>query len=227
MPYAKDFFHSLTTHHMRETLHSLALEAWISIEDLEPYLLTRETLEPLLQLNLTVLHSDGCPIDVDNDMLAAMAQAWPNLERIDLESFRGSSISPPKATLLGLIPLLQHCPRLKTVGVVMDAEHLTAEVLLAVPPSDLAEDSRVKYLKVGNSKISDPTFVATFLSSLLPNLEDIRTAWPDRRYHEDVKEEDMEQWHRWTQCLFMARELVKIRKQERRWYLTTKTIAEH
>lgn len=61
MPYAKDFFHSLTTHHMRETLHSLALEAWISIEDLEPYLLTRETLEPLLQLNLTVLHSDGCP----------------------------------------------------------------------------------------------------------------------------------------------------------------------
>ncbi|KDQ62058.1 hypothetical protein JAAARDRAFT_29959 [Jaapia argillacea MUCL 33604] len=127
------------------------------------------SLRPLLAFgNLATVFIDP-PIFIvmDNSMLQEMALAWPDLEYLSIGVER-RSLRGYEVTLQGLIPLVEHCPRLKNLGVVL---HATTKID-AVKPANGVSVSSVKHLKFGRSTITvgRAMEVAAFLSALFPKV---------------------------------------------------------
>ncbi|KAJ3478849.1 hypothetical protein NLI96_g9473 [Meripilus lineatus] len=102
--------------------------------------------------------------------LETIALAWPNLRSLDL---RDNYRSKP-TTLLGLVPLVKHCPDLVSLSVSISFRQPS------IAPTDLAgircSNPHLDYLHFQDSIINelecDP--VASLLSRLFPNLRRIR-----------------------------------------------------
>ncbi|KAG6849362.1 hypothetical protein H0H93_009105 [Arthromyces matolae] len=106
-----------------------------------------------------------CVCALDDTWLAAAAKAWPNLETFLLRSFPPE----PKPTLLGLLPLVQHCPKLKSLS-----------LSIAAKPIKFQSD-RIKFcncavtsLNLCTSSIENPTGVFRSLVGIFPNLRSIK-----------------------------------------------------
>jgi hypothetical protein len=118
----------------------------------------------LTLLNITV----PAGYDLDDATVFDMARAWSNIEDLWL---RSRSNHRPQCTLLSLECLARHCPRLSTVVITLDA----SSVSQAAIGVDQVLQEKLTLLNVETSRISDAAAVATFLSSLFPNLTQIMT----------------------------------------------------
>ena len=114
-------------------------------------------------------------VDLDNQAIEMMAHSWPNLVEFDI-GWADLWVSRPKVTLEGVVPLVQYCPLLQTINIVVDATvPISTEILEKVENNNW--QSPVKMLNVSRSSIhdteGDTKLVASFLGKLFPKLSDL------------------------------------------------------
>jgi hypothetical protein len=123
---------------------------------------------PLLSCaNLTevvILTANG--IDIDDAFLKRMATAWLQLQTLDLLAGCQVAAYASRATLAGLLPLAQHCPRLESLALALDATHADPEIL-----RDGLSNCGLARLNIVESPLSSPGAVAAFLAAIFPNLQ--------------------------------------------------------
>ncbi|KAH7890975.1 hypothetical protein F5I97DRAFT_115675 [Phlebopus sp. FC_14] len=118
-----------------------------------------------------------CIIDIDNSMLARMAQAWPYLRTLVIEQHEGH-FAPPNITLPGLVPLLGCCRFLETFSLPINATFVPTDPSRV--PGDGVVNYRITEICVHDSPIMSPGFVAAFLSGILPELTKIDSWLPSQ-----------------------------------------------
>ncbi|KAJ6474276.1 hypothetical protein C8R45DRAFT_1103248 [Mycena sanguinolenta] len=116
--------------------------------------------------NITILSiTSPVTFDISDSILTDAARAWPRLEEIELMVHDHPLKS--RFTLLSLYSFAEHCPRLRSIQIALDA---TTTMTSRQPPASL---HRLRALCVGHSAISKPTPVARILSGIFPNLRKI------------------------------------------------------
>ncbi|KAJ7141668.1 hypothetical protein C8R43DRAFT_1109381 [Mycena crocata] len=101
--------------------------------------------------------------DLDDALLADLAQAWPNLKELRLLPSAPPDI-PRRATLASLSVFAQHCPRLEELGM-----EFTAQVIPALE-SRAVIGKRFRRLNVGYAPILDVDAVASFILGVFPEV---------------------------------------------------------
>ncbi|KAJ7842008.1 hypothetical protein B0H14DRAFT_3457110 [Mycena olivaceomarginata] len=126
--------------------------------------------------------------DIEDAAAWNMAPAWPNLVRLVLETATDVH-SPPTMTLHGLRAFAEHCKALKFLAIIVDG--FTVPLLDDSPQTRIPQRQLCSF-DVAKSPISDARTVSRFLSSLFPDLSEIRTHdkgfWEDR--HSDDEDEE-------------------------------------
>jgi hypothetical protein len=106
-----------------------------------------------------------CRFQLDNALLKEMAKAWPHLQELDVGTKRSSG-GLSHVTLPGLIPLVEHCPDLHFIGMVLDATDLTG--LPEAMSGSRPPKAKLKTVDVGDSKVDgDLREIAAFLSGIV------------------------------------------------------------
>ncbi|EIW81767.1 hypothetical protein CONPUDRAFT_164544 [Coniophora puteana RWD-64-598 SS2] len=143
--------------------------------------LTLASLKPLFRFkNLHTLKIDVvCKMDLGDNDIIELAKAFPHLQDLSLNSRFGWQ-QRSKVTFFGFFSLLSHCPELEEIGIVFDAEDLSAvDPELDTPPERRApipaQRDFTYELTVGDSRIGDPEKVAAVLLAVFPCLEDIHS----------------------------------------------------
>ncbi|KAG1751465.1 uncharacterized protein EDB91DRAFT_1216743 [Suillus paluster] len=115
--------------------------------------------------NLTGLRIDtGCKISISDDELCQLVRGWPKLRTLEIS--RCVSIDTTTVpTFHGITRLLQLCPALSSLGLVIDTTKLEG-IDLNSPYS--WSYNRLQCLTLGNSLIESPPKVALILSCLFP-----------------------------------------------------------
>ena len=217
----KALFTVLASHPCRRKLRGLSLEAPCEAPARR---LTNSTFTPLLKLrSLRLLTLRFFLVDVDDTGLLVMARAWPDLTKLSLGVQRWGDDHQPHATIFGLIPLIEACPRLYHIGYRMrtDLLRLYDPLKLHGRPGNGIESERDIELEVGDSRIHDPVEVASFLSDICPKLWFIGSLWrtvedlDDEEYEEiDIDdEEDMSE--KWNKVVEYLPHFALVRRQER------------
>lgn len=131
------------------------------------------TLSPLLKFKNLVRVSLRCfgAFTLKDEDMKDLAKAWPLLEHLWLMSRRDEN-RPRCLTIRGLVPLAQHCRRLKNLVLDFDAEDLSFS---DNPPAGARQRS-LTYLDVEFSPLRSARIVAAYLSALFPCILDIECA---------------------------------------------------
>ncbi|KAG1783223.1 hypothetical protein EV702DRAFT_247715 [Suillus placidus] len=132
---------------------------------------TFDVVAPLLSLShLKILDIPWfCTSAIDDNSLKRMAQSWPQLEEFH---FGGGTcwLVPPSLTFIGLVHLIQHCRRLRSIEMTFHASSIDTNSELF---SKIIPNTHITSIDVGLSPIADPLAVACQLHTLLPNLTNI------------------------------------------------------
>ncbi|KAG2749629.1 hypothetical protein P692DRAFT_20856712 [Suillus brevipes Sb2] len=157
-------------------------------------------LMPLAQFGSidTLIIDVNCSIHFADDDIASLASAWPHLRIF---------IAKSDITQIGLLKMLQCCPKLQTICIAIDTDTLTE-----VPLDRLGEgvqNMNVRTIVFADSVIQPraATVVAAFLSDVFPRLNEV-TAW---------KSDQMLYVIRWEGVSQQIKGMIRIRQQERRW----------
>ncbi|KAJ7020110.1 hypothetical protein C8F04DRAFT_1197069 [Mycena alexandri] len=183
---------------------SLGLIAWRG-GTLQCLAITIETLRLLFHFtNLTSVElRPPTGIDVTDEDVLAMAEAWPHLEDLLLRT--RPTDHPPRATLHSLLHLAKHCAKLATLELIVDAS--------TIPTIECNEDktrllqSALLDWTVGHSLISSPIEVARFLSGIFPILNG---TWSSEDYDDDGSDTEMQSYwgevchSTWERLLYAA-----------------------
>ena len=105
-----------------------------------------------------------------NETLEQMAIAWPKLRSFRL--IQPLTVCSP--TLPGLIPLIQHCPELRSLAIDLDA---CDSPLRLENPVKACSNAHVTMIHFGVSSVRHLPEVAAFLLDLFPNLTKIKTKY--------------------------------------------------
>ncbi|KAG1757081.1 hypothetical protein EDB19DRAFT_2033285 [Suillus lakei] len=127
-----------------------------------------DVIAPLLSFSrLTDLRLDWiCTSAIDDASLRTIAQSWPQLETFCFGS-AARWVIPPSLTFIGLVHLIHHCPRLRTIGMPFRACQVDIN---SEPLSQTIPNENITELFVGMSPIVDPSAVASQLRRLMPKL---------------------------------------------------------
>lgn len=152
------------------------------------------TMQPIFSCrDLTTFHWDCLDgFDLDDGGLATLASSWPSLQSLTLSCVCGWSI-PSRITLQGLVNLLQLCPHLKQLGIVVNATEVE------VSTGQITPNTRLESITLGNSPITDAVAVASVLSCVLPRLSDISSwdTWVRVAFDDDAEDEAERYQARW------------------------------
>ncbi|KAK7044493.1 hypothetical protein R3P38DRAFT_166034 [Favolaschia claudopus] len=150
--------------------------------DAATYLMNGAQILPLTSFtNFTEVYlTPPLGFDLDDAIIADLAQAWPHLSHLSL--FSSCYVNyPSRVTLNGLLPLPRYCPHLRSLTLPLDAasemrwpQKLHSESDGDEPGRRLQQRSLVS-LNVMRSPITDSSPVAWFLSSVFPRLKSILT----------------------------------------------------
>ncbi|KDR69820.1 hypothetical protein GALMADRAFT_77082 [Galerina marginata CBS 339.88] len=155
--------------------------SWPNIRQSPPILsdiiIDGSTLEPLLSFkNLTVIDLDmPFKIELGDTQLMAMADSWPNLQRLHLGALSGWHL-PLLITFRGFMYLLHKCRQLEYLAFAFNASS-DIPLLSEIPAA--CTNRNITYLFVGDSTVTESSrsHVAEFLGHILPNLSGIGGAW--------------------------------------------------
>jgi hypothetical protein len=106
---------------------------------------------------------------LDDSIVRDMAMARPRPRFLAFKDCC-SNYSYPCVTILGLVPLAQHCSELQTLKIRFDARSLPA----LVPNTLAARNETLKELEVSTPLIAEPEWVATFLYDTFPRARLVR-----------------------------------------------------
>ncbi|OAX39712.1 hypothetical protein K503DRAFT_865212 [Rhizopogon vinicolor AM-OR11-026] len=186
-------------------------ETYDEVLDSQRFAFSFDVIAPLLQFSrLTVLDLTWfCSLDVDDEALKYMAQAWPQLE--ELYFGRGPCYPPvltsTSRTFTALVHLIKHCRHLHRIQMRFAACSIDTDI---EPFSTTTANENLTFLDVGISPISNPIAVACQLHALLPNLTSVE-------YHEDEDSEPplpfKEEWNQVEFCLLALTKSAEIREK--------------
>lgn len=153
----------------------------------------------------------------DHDM-HEFAAAWPGIEQLMLNSEAVLEMTPSPLTLASLIPFAEHCPRLRQLGLYIDAD------VMPTDPIDGPFQS-LRKLSVGASSITAADPVALFLSQLCSPCCEIVSGfrWPDAYgialdnagIFDERRARICEFWVRWNEVQKILPVVVRARMEER------------
>ncbi|KAF8629309.1 hypothetical protein AX15_003513 [Amanita polypyramis BW_CC] len=216
-----------------QLLQSLALLSRVDvmngIQGIDPadeQCITFDILKPLLNCpNLTsfeLVH--GCPVVVTQDEIEELAEKWPSLETLLLNNEPGF-INDARLTLDALLPFARHCPRLRHLGMFINAS--TVGQTYNSTPTRRSREPRyapifksLRKLSMGVSPVSDINGVTLFLSSICPAdcLVESGVTWDEKLYvPADVVRAIKVRCERWARVEEMLPGMVELRLQERAW----------
>jgi hypothetical protein len=143
----------------------------ISLKHTSPF--TTQTLAPLLLLpDISILFINiEATVDLDDIAIRKIANAWPKLRALHL--FEQTTVSIPRITLQGLLPLAA-CSGLEELTLRVDARH---------PPNfaqigNIVPARKVHLLDVRTSPVEDYSEdLASFISLTFPSLSTFYFAW--------------------------------------------------
>ncbi|KAG1750877.1 hypothetical protein EDB19DRAFT_1871440 [Suillus lakei] len=144
--------------------------------------------------NLTRLFVErGCDISVSDEELCQLLKDWPKLEVLKISCYVAID-NTTIPTFHGLITLLQLCPALTSLALVVDATKLDGINLKC--PGGGSCNKNLKHLILGNSPVESPLKVALILSGLFPHLEQVNLdCWGSSQIKfVRQKKLEMEQW---------------------------------
>ncbi|KAG6849147.1 hypothetical protein H0H93_010936 [Arthromyces matolae] len=131
--------------------------------------ITIDTLRPLLKCpNLTAFEIEHpYPIHLEPDDVEEIASSWPGVETLVLNT-QTTYIEQTNLTLRSLLPFARHCPKLRILGLFLNAT--TADFPAPDPDSayQLPIFRSLRQLSMGVSLIQEEGAVALFLSQLCP-----------------------------------------------------------
>ncbi|KAG9312423.1 hypothetical protein JVU11DRAFT_6806 [Chiua virens] len=128
--------------------------------------LSYDTIKPLLTLTtlttFELVHK--YPLQITLDEIEDLASKWPHLEHLVLNA-EPLFLEHDAFTLdlRALLPFARHCPRLRLLGLYIDAD---AELPSSMTP--LQPFATLKALAFGTSDVHDTSAAATFLSRVCP-----------------------------------------------------------
>ncbi|KAJ7148315.1 hypothetical protein C8R46DRAFT_1199182 [Mycena filopes] len=165
---ADRLYTALAAERTHSALHTLRIE--LSGQAAEP--ITADTLRILFpfthlrHLELRALKG----FDLTDALVAELARTWTRVEELSLGTL-SLEYAYPRVTLAGVHTLARHCPRLRTLELLIDAT--------AVPELDQddvwAAQERLTMLRVDASPITAPADVATFLAQVFPGLQEVES----------------------------------------------------
>lgn len=129
--------------------------------------LSYDTIKPILTFpNLTsfeLVHK--YPLNITLDEIEELASEWPNVENLMLNA-EPLFIDEDAFTLdlRALLPFARHCPRIRLLGLYINATE--AEIPSSLTP--LEPFSALQTFAIGTSQVRDATAVATLLSRIFP-----------------------------------------------------------
>ncbi|PIL22673.1 hypothetical protein GSI_15366 [Ganoderma sinense ZZ0214-1] len=229
-----DFLTKLTEHPARDALHNVHFKSvQPSPRNNSLHMVRPDTLAPLLQLNISQLQLEpGAPIDIDDECVERMARAWPHLTVLELNA-EWRRYAPaglvPSVTLKGLIPLAEHCPGVGMLALPIntDVSGFEEDYEAGLRPAGGVSFKQCYMLGVGPSPIeqeADHLMIAGFLSDLCPDLMTLKTSWGRGQPMKEAGEgetsldtESQEMGEAWRQTEKYAREMARVRRQERAW----------
>ncbi|KAF8845221.1 hypothetical protein BDN67DRAFT_893487, partial [Paxillus ammoniavirescens] len=190
----QDLFSVLGSSQRQCSLQQIALHSFgLRIQNARPQPLTFHALSPLLHfnrlrrldLNLTSY------ISLNDEELAELSRAWPDLEALTLNqciewNWEQSVVVP---TLTGLLSLLAHCPKLRDLGLRLDARNVPCTYQPFISSSSQDEytpeirNTSITKVLIADSLIQEPVSeVARFLAHIFPSLTAI-TMLPSHLYY--------------------------------------------
>lgn len=124
--------------------------------------ITFGTLRPVLSFpNLTTFKfTHEYPVNITSMEIEELASRWPSLEVLYLN--KDPLVMHATLDLRALMPFFRHCPKLRELGLFMDA---TAQLYSI---EDLKPFASLRLLCVGASQARNPDLVAAFLSHMCP-----------------------------------------------------------
>jgi len=151
------------------TLASITIKPHVDIMT-QTILFPHGILRPLLgfsKIEKLVVDDPKCAL-LDDTEIDLISSAWPALRVLSVHDAapRLAALNKDiKVTMRGLQTLLERCPRLEELGLVLEA---TVDLLPEKPALPL--NKRVTALELSNSPIIDPRRVARVLATMLPRL---------------------------------------------------------
>ncbi|KAG1744906.1 uncharacterized protein EDB91DRAFT_1121572 [Suillus paluster] len=181
--------------------------------------ITFNTLKPLLSFpNLTtfqVMHK--YPVNITLEEIEELASRWPSLESLTLNEEPLVMHEFP-LDLRALVPFARHCPKLRRLGLFIDATPTM------IPPTPKLKPFAALYiLSLGTSRARDPDAVAAFMSHLCPpgcKLE-VGVTWTSfgarscRVLDDDVRVEIGKRFAAWKSVRDLLPVLIQLRREER------------
>ncbi|OAX37481.1 hypothetical protein K503DRAFT_742642 [Rhizopogon vinicolor AM-OR11-026] len=184
--------------------------------------ITFDALRPVLSFQrlTTFMVTHKYPVNITLEEIEELASRWPTLESLSLNE-EPLVMDDFTLDLRALVPFARHCPKLRQLGLFMDAT--TAETH---PTTELRPFTALRTLSVGASLARDPGTVAVFLSQLcLPGCKlETSITWtgfggrPCRELninHRSVLSELQARSRRWTGIIDLLPILIQIRREER------------
>ncbi|KAG2144471.1 hypothetical protein DEU56DRAFT_789738 [Suillus clintonianus] len=151
----------------------------------------------------------------DDAILLQMAKAWPLLQVLNLNQGQHSSRG---VTPSAFISLLQHCPCLVSVAVIVNWSTIDGHDISPDAPYGGFAHKALSTALFGSPRIHHPGRIAAFISAIAPNLASIIT-WTDG----DREEEDIDS-NKYSTRWKCVRDLIKtfsaVREQGRRMVLS-------
>ncbi|KAJ7468717.1 hypothetical protein FB451DRAFT_1560408 [Mycena latifolia] len=173
------FLTTLRDNCARRSLVSLdiCIDAESVVGNAAPYEITLTVLRPLLAFThlqrVALVSPPGFSMD-DNDM-AELSRAWPQLEFLDLSMATASSRTSSTVTISALAHFARHCPRLSNLTLGMNSTGLVESDAYPAPHEPRTRQTALKILCVLFSPIDSPALVARFLSGMFPSLRGVST----------------------------------------------------
>ncbi|KAG2156865.1 uncharacterized protein EDB93DRAFT_1126036 [Suillus bovinus] len=172
--------------------------------------------------NLRVLdfRADNCCIvRIDDASLLQMAKAWPHLEELYISRYSHSSY---RVTLHAFVLLLWHCPRLRSVAVLIDWSTIDVHTIPPDIPYQGFSQKALTKLFINGWRIENPTSIAAFISAIAPNVRSI-DGW-DTDYH-GYDSDGID--NSWTVVQSLIATLPMVREQGKRMILNRLARGSH
>jgi len=152
----------------------------------------------------------------DDTTLLQMAKAWPLLEELVIRGeYSPSSSNNINITTNSLVSLLQHCPRLTSIGIVVDWSSVDRPDISPEIPYQWQgfAHKALSYANFGSSKIHHAIGVAAFISAIAPGMKTF-SGWDDDWHldHPDFEEYSS----KWKLAQDLANAFSVVREQGRR-----------
>jgi hypothetical protein len=199
-------YHGLLLTLQQHVSNSSLEEVWLSDDFVDDHIIPGHVFRPLLSFaNLTLLSFRPSSLFApENSTINDISKAFPRLQHLELGIHHGSH-GHTRVTLAGLIPLVQQCPDLRYLGIVVDASNTDYRSYHNRGQS--VSNHNIKEISVGDSRITEPSAVASFLSNIFPELYAICPS---------QSSDEMEEFELYEGLWGKAAELVQRFNKERR-----------